>query len=124
VAVAGAAAIDRATALAGALLLATVGCWSPDATPTVTSSSRPCAAAPDVVGLADWPTYHHNNARFGVAPQMSPVGSALGVGWRAVLYEALYERFVSDRSAGLCRGGAWIGSDAYRLFRGTHRPPQ
>ncbi|HEY5151663.1 MAG TPA: PQQ-binding-like beta-propeller repeat protein, partial [Mycobacterium sp.] len=90
-AVAGWGAVYRATALAGALLLVTVvGCSSPDAMPTATSSSRPGAAAPATVGPADWPTYHHDNARSGVAPQMSPVGSALGVGWRAELDGAVY----------------------------------
>jgi len=83
--------VYRATALAGALLLVTVvGCSPPDATPTASSSSRPGAAAPAVVGPADWPTYQHDTARSGVAPQMSPVGSALGVGWRAELDGAVY----------------------------------
>ena len=58
--------------------------------PTATSSSRPGAAAPAAVGPADWPTYQHDNARSGVAPQMSPVGRALGVGWRAELDGAVY----------------------------------
>ena len=77
--------------MAGALLLVTtVGCSSLDATPTATSSSRPGAAAPAAVGPADWPTYHHDNARSGVAPRMSPVGSALRVGWRTGLDGAVY----------------------------------
>jgi hypothetical protein len=93
VAVAGWGAVYRAAALAGALLLVTVvGCSSPDAMPTATSSSRPGVAAPAVVGPADWSTYHHDIARSGVAPQLSPVGSALGVGWRAELDGAVYGR--------------------------------
>ena len=72
------------------MLVSVVGCWSPDVMPTATSSSRPGEAAPATVGPADWPTYHHDTARSGVAPQMSPVGSALGVGWRAELDGAVY----------------------------------
>jgi len=83
--------VYRATALARALLLVTVvGCSSPDTMQTATSSSRPGSAAPAVVGPADWPTYRHDNARSGVAPQMSSFGSALGVGWRAEPDGAVY----------------------------------
>ena len=43
-----------------------------------------------MVGPADWPTYQHDTARSGVAPQLSSVGSSLGVGWRAELDGAVY----------------------------------
>jgi polyvinyl alcohol dehydrogenase (cytochrome) len=54
------------------------------------SSARPPSVAPPaVVGLADWPTYHHDNARTGVAGQLAPLG-VLGHAWQAELDGAVY----------------------------------
>ena len=78
-------------ALAASLLLVIVaGCSAPDPEPTATSSSRPGTAAPEGVGPTDWPTYGHDNARSGVAPQMSPVGGTLHMAWRVELDGAVY----------------------------------
>ena len=44
---------------------------------------------PAPVGPADWPTYHHDNERSGVAPQLAPVGS-LDQAWQAPLDGAVY----------------------------------
>jgi len=54
------------------------------------SSARPPAeGAPTVVGPADWPTYHHDNARTGVAGQLAPLGT-LHRAWQARLDGAVY----------------------------------
>lgn len=80
-------------ALATVVALATVaGCSAPSAPPAQapTSSTRPPGApAPTKVGPADWPTYHHDNARTGVAGQLAPLGT-LRLAWRARLDGAVY----------------------------------
>jgi polyvinyl alcohol dehydrogenase (cytochrome) len=54
------------------------------------SNARPPGApTPAVVGPADWPTYHHDNARTGVAGQLAPVGT-LRRAWQAKLDGAVY----------------------------------
>jgi outer membrane protein assembly factor BamB len=55
----------------------------------MTSSRPPGAPAPPAVGPADWPTYHHDNARTGVAGQLAPVGT-LRHAWLAKLDGAVY----------------------------------
>jgi outer membrane protein assembly factor BamB len=79
--------------VAAVVVLATVaGCSAPavPAVPPPMSSARPPgAAAPAAVGPADWPTYHHDNARTGVAGQLAPLGT-LGRGWQARLDGAVY----------------------------------
>jgi polyvinyl alcohol dehydrogenase (cytochrome) len=49
----------------------------------------PGAAAPAAVGAADWPTYHHDNARTGVAGQLAPLGT-LRRAWQTQLDGAVY----------------------------------
>jgi polyvinyl alcohol dehydrogenase (cytochrome) len=56
----------------------------PPITPSPTSSTAP--AAP----VADWPTYHRDNARTGLASTLAPVGSSLRQAWRADLDGAVY----------------------------------
>jgi outer membrane protein assembly factor BamB len=54
------------------------------------SSARPPGAAPPVaVGPTDWPTYHHDNARTGVAEGFAPLGT-LSRAWQARLDGAVY----------------------------------
>jgi outer membrane protein assembly factor BamB len=53
------------------------------------SSARPGTAAPAAVGPADWPTYHHDNARTGVAGQFGPLGT-LRRAWQTLLDGAVY----------------------------------
>lgn len=49
----------------------------------------PGAAPPAVVGSADWPTYHHDNARTGVAGELVPLGT-LSRAWQASLDGAVH----------------------------------
>jgi outer membrane protein assembly factor BamB len=54
------------------------------------SNARPPGAAPPAaVGAADWPTYHHDNARTGVAGQLAPLGT-LRRAWQTQLDGAVY----------------------------------
>jgi polyvinyl alcohol dehydrogenase (cytochrome) len=54
------------------------------------SSARPPGAAPPTaVAPTDWPTYHHDNARTGVAGQLAPLGT-LRRAWQAQLDGAVY----------------------------------
>ncbi|MGH3856813.1 MAG: PQQ-binding-like beta-propeller repeat protein, partial [Pseudonocardiaceae bacterium] len=80
-------------AVTAIVALATVaGCSAPVAPPAQapTSSVRPPGAAPPVrIGPSDWPTYHHDNARTGVAGQLAPLGT-LRTAWRARLDGAVY----------------------------------
>jgi outer membrane protein assembly factor BamB len=75
------------------ILLATVaGCSAPvvpPAPPPMSSARPPGAAPPVAVGPADWPTYHHDNARTGVAGQLAPLGT-LRRAWQARLDGAVY----------------------------------
>ncbi|HEV7452425.1 MAG TPA: PQQ-binding-like beta-propeller repeat protein [Pseudonocardiaceae bacterium] len=57
--------------------------------PPPMSSARPGTAAPAAVGPADWPTYHHDNARTGVAGQFGPLGT-LRRAWQTLLDGAVY----------------------------------
>lgn len=52
-------------------------------TPSSGTSATPVAAE------SDWPTYHRDNARTGVASGLAPLGT-LGVAWRAALDGAVY----------------------------------
>ncbi|MGH3796594.1 MAG: PQQ-binding-like beta-propeller repeat protein [Pseudonocardiaceae bacterium] len=69
------------------------GCaGAPNVAPSAPPVSRPRppgAAPPVVVGPADWPTYHHDNARTGVAVQLAPL-STLHRAWRTPLDGAVY----------------------------------
>lgn len=49
----------------------------------------PGAAPPAIVGPADWPTYHHDNARTGVAGELVPLGT-LSRAWQASLDGAVH----------------------------------
>ena len=54
------------------------------------SSARPPGAPPPTaIGTADWPTYHHDNARTGVADQLAPLGT-LRAAWQTKLDGAVY----------------------------------
>jgi polyvinyl alcohol dehydrogenase (cytochrome) len=54
------------------------------------SSSRPPGTpAPATVGSSDWPTYHRDNARTGVAGQLAPLGTPRRA-WQAKLDGAVY----------------------------------
>jgi polyvinyl alcohol dehydrogenase (cytochrome) len=77
------------------IVLATVaGCSArggppPPASPPMSNARPPGAAAPAAVGAADWPTYHHDNARTGVAGQLAPLGT-LRRAWQTQLDGAVY----------------------------------
>lgn len=45
--------------------------------------------SPVTLSADDWPTYHRDNARTGVAPGLAPLGT-LRVAWRAALDESVY----------------------------------
>ena len=62
---------------------------APPAPPPVSSARPPGAPPPATVGPVDWPTYHHDNARSGVAGQLAPPGT-LRRGWQAELDGAVY----------------------------------
>ncbi|MGH3765951.1 MAG: PQQ-binding-like beta-propeller repeat protein [Pseudonocardiaceae bacterium] len=73
-------------------LAAVAGCSAPTlapAPPPISSARPPGAPAPATVGPADWPTYHHDNARSGVADQLAPLGT-LRPAWQAPLDGAVY----------------------------------
>jgi outer membrane protein assembly factor BamB len=55
----------------------------------MSNARPPGAAAPAAVGAADWPTYHHDNARTGVAGQLAPLGT-LRRAWQTQLDGAVY----------------------------------
>jgi outer membrane protein assembly factor BamB len=55
----------------------------------MTSARAPGAPQPTPIGPADWPTYHHDNARTGVAGQLAPLGT-LRRAWQASLDGAVY----------------------------------
>jgi polyvinyl alcohol dehydrogenase (cytochrome) len=75
------------------VVLATVaGCSAPGlapAPPPMSSARPPGAAPPATVGPTDWPTYHHDNARTGVAAGLSPLGT-LRRAWQTRLDGAVY----------------------------------
>lgn len=76
-----------------ALVIAGAGCAAPQpappAPPPMSSARPPGAPAPVTVGPADWPTYHHDNARTGVAGQLAPLGT-LRTAWKSTLDGAVY----------------------------------
>lgn len=80
-------------ASAVAVLVIVAGCSAPGVAPPpappVSSARPPGAAPPAAVGPADWPTYHHDNARTGVAGQLASLGT-LRTAWRARLDGAVY----------------------------------
>src|SRR4051812_20588847 len=68
-------------------LLVSAGCsGDPADRPTARVTGQ--ATVRPVTG-ADWPTYHHDNARTGVAPGF-PAARSLSVAWRADLDGAVY----------------------------------
>jgi polyvinyl alcohol dehydrogenase (cytochrome) len=71
------------------VLVVLAGCSGNDRAPSPVSSSRSETAPPVAVGPADWPTYHHDNKRTGLAPQLAPVGR-LDQAWQATLDGAVY----------------------------------
>ncbi len=80
-------------AVVAVVVLATVaGCSAPavaPAPPPMSSPRPPGAAPPAPVGAADWPTYHHDNARTGVADQLAPLGR-FRTAWHTKLDGAVY----------------------------------
>jgi glucose dehydrogenase len=62
---------------------------TPASPPPMSSTRPPGAAPPAVVGPGDWPTYHHNNPRTGVAGQLAPLGT-LRRAWQTRLDGAVY----------------------------------
>ncbi|HEY3896195.1 MAG TPA: PQQ-binding-like beta-propeller repeat protein [Pseudonocardiaceae bacterium] len=80
---------------------AVAGCSAPGVpapAPPVSSARPPGAAPPATTGPADWPTYHHDNARTGVAAQLAPLGT-LHQAWQTRLDGAVYGQplVVGDR---------------------------
>src|SRR5256885_15610798 len=82
-------------ALATAAVTALAGCsgsGSPGPAPSergITSPPASASASPSVVADTDWPTYHHDNARTGVAPGFPTAGTPR-VAWTAPLDGAVY----------------------------------
>lgn len=58
---------------------------TPPSTPPPTTATSPADAAP----TADWPTYHHDNARTGLAANLAPLGTFHKT-WNADLDGAVY----------------------------------
>ncbi|MBV8542248.1 MAG: PQQ-binding-like beta-propeller repeat protein [Pseudonocardiales bacterium] len=77
--------------IAVVVLATAAGCSAPSVPPAppMSSARPPGAPAPAVVGPADWPTYHHDNARTGLAGQLAPLGT-LHRAWQARLDGAVY----------------------------------
>jgi outer membrane protein assembly factor BamB len=85
-----------ALALVGALVAGCSGggATEPSAPPPppiipTSSTGSPATSAQPAGPAADWPTYHHDNARTGVAADLAPVGP-LRQAWRANLDGAVY----------------------------------
>jgi polyvinyl alcohol dehydrogenase (cytochrome) len=79
-------------ATAVAALATVAGCSAPalpPAPPPMSTARPPGAGAPAAIGPADWPTYHHDNARTGVAGQLAPLGT-LHRAWQSQLDGAVY----------------------------------
>lgn len=82
-------------AVIAVVVLATVaGCSAPGVTPApapppMSSARPPGAAPPAAIAPTDWPTYHHDNARTGVADQLAPLGT-LRTAWQTKLDGAVY----------------------------------
>ena len=82
-------------AVIAVVVLATVaGCSAPGvapapAPPPMSSARPPGAAPPAAIAPTDWPTYHHDNARTGVADQLAPLGT-LRTAWQTKLDGAVY----------------------------------
>jgi len=80
--------------VAALALLALAGCTSsprraaPPASDPVIVSDAP-SGSPTAASDEDWPTYHHDNARTGVAPGLAPLGT-LSRAWQATLDGAVY----------------------------------
>lgn len=79
--------------MAACLLLLLAGCAPAPSQPGIvdappTSSPHPGSPSPQVT-TADWPTYHHDNARTGTSPQTPPPGT-LRSAWTAPLDGAVY----------------------------------
>ncbi|HEY3690970.1 MAG TPA: PQQ-binding-like beta-propeller repeat protein [Pseudonocardiaceae bacterium] len=78
--------------IAAVVLVAVAGCAAPGvapAPPPMSSARPPGAPPPAAIGTADWPTYHHDNARTGVADQLAPLGT-LRAAWQTKLDGAVY----------------------------------
>ena len=89
----------RIALMVAAVLAVLAGCdpSGPAAEPSATTRARP-ASAPIPVGPQDWPTYHHDNARTGVAVNVPPPGT-LAQAWSAKLDGAVYAQplVIGDR---------------------------
>ncbi|MGH3718275.1 MAG: PQQ-binding-like beta-propeller repeat protein [Pseudonocardiaceae bacterium] len=79
--------------IAVVVLVILAGCTAPGmpppAPPPMSSARPPGAPAPATIGPADWPTYHHDNARTGVTGRLAPLGT-LSRAWQARLDGAVY----------------------------------
>jgi polyvinyl alcohol dehydrogenase (cytochrome) len=79
---------------AGGLLAACSGAQSPPAAssapPTTSSAAPTTTSAPAAPVTADWPTYHRDNARTGLATDLAPLGGGLRQAWQARLDGAVY----------------------------------
>lgn len=81
-------------ALATAAGTATAGCDGSSPTPApsekvITPPPVSASASPPTLDATDWPTYHHDNARSGVAPDFPTVGTPT-VAWTTPLDGAVY----------------------------------
>lgn len=83
-------ALVAAAAVAVIAALLGSGCASPAPGPPAppTSAIEPMTR-PAPLGPDDWPTYHHDNARSGVAPHLAPLTN-LAMAWRTTLDGAVY----------------------------------
>src|SRR5690349_18245121 len=61
----------------------------PTTTTPATTARPPATGKPALLGAADWPTYHRNAARTGVAPAQ-PAAGPLSIAWRRHLDGAVY----------------------------------
>ncbi|HEX6497489.1 MAG TPA: PQQ-binding-like beta-propeller repeat protein [Micromonosporaceae bacterium] len=116
--------------VAGCAVVALVAGCTPDAPPdpgpTPTPSGAPPASATLTPGPDDWPTYHRDNARSGVAPHLAPLGR-LTTAWQARLDGAVYGQplvvgdavfaatehdtiYALDRATGQVRWSLHVGS--------------
>jgi outer membrane protein assembly factor BamB len=77
------------TIFALALALAGCGTAAPAAAPADQVVSQAPTTSPAPLTDADWPTYHHDNARTGIAPGF-PATTKVALGWTAKLDGAVY----------------------------------
>ena len=82
----------RAVALAAAVLAVLTACSSKAPLPSVAGPSEQTVSSPTPgapTGDGDWPTYHRDNSRAGLAAGLPPLGT-LATAWKADLDGAVY----------------------------------